>query len=122
MWRLHPAARQVPIPLHDRKAMDRGTRRGSSGPNRWPALSMWHGSGRSGTPRAASYDILRPSPRRSALMMNRRRFVPLALLVALVCPPVRGDDWPQWMGPNRDDVWPETGILDKFPAGGLTVK
>jgi outer membrane protein assembly factor BamB len=25
-------------------------------------------------------------------------------------------DWPQWMGPNRDSVWPETGILKEFPA------
>jgi len=31
---------------------------------------------------------------------------------------LRGDDWPQWLGPNRDDVWRETGILEKFPAGG----
>lgn len=30
----------------------------------------------------------------------------------------RADDWPQWMGPNRDDVWKEAGILDTFPAGG----
>ena len=30
----------------------------------------------------------------------------------------RADDWPQWMGPNRDDVWQETGILQKFPAKG----
>lgn len=29
-------------------------------------------------------------------------------------------DWPQWMGPNRDDVWSETGILQKFPANGPT--
>ena len=28
------------------------------------------------------------------------------------------DDWPQWMGPGRDNVWKETGIIDKFPAGG----
>jgi outer membrane protein assembly factor BamB len=28
-------------------------------------------------------------------------------------------DWPQWMGPNRDDVWTESGIVDKFPEGGL---
>src|SRR5262245_56198162 len=28
-------------------------------------------------------------------------------------------DWPQWMGPNRDDVWAETDIIDKFPEGGL---
>ena len=27
-------------------------------------------------------------------------------------------DWPQWMGPNRDDVWAETGIVETFPGGG----
>lgn len=27
-------------------------------------------------------------------------------------------DWPQWMGPNRDGVWPETGILAAFPKDG----
>ena len=31
---------------------------------------------------------------------------------------VLADDWPQWMGLNRDDIWNETGILEKFPAGG----
>lgn len=30
-------------------------------------------------------------------------------------------DWPQWMGPNRDDVWPEAGIVDRFPDGGAKV-
>jgi len=34
----------------------------------------------------------------------------------------RADDWPQWLGPQRDGVWRETGILDKFPAGGPTVR
>lgn len=24
------------------------------------------------------------------------------------------DDWPQWRGPQRDGVWRETGIIDKF--------
>jgi outer membrane protein assembly factor BamB len=33
---------------------------------------------------------------------------------------VRADEWPQWRGPNRDNVWNETGILQKFPSGGLT--
>ena len=28
------------------------------------------------------------------------------------------DDWPQWLGPKRDGVWRETGIVEKFPAGG----
>jgi outer membrane protein assembly factor BamB len=32
------------------------------------------------------------------------------------------DDWPQWLGPRRDAVWRETGILDKFPADGLPVR
>ena len=36
--------------------------------------------------------------------------------------PVRADDWPQWLGPQRDGVWRETGILDKFPAGGPKVR
>jgi outer membrane protein assembly factor BamB len=31
---------------------------------------------------------------------------------------LRADDWPQWMGPKRDAVWREDGILDKLPKGG----
>jgi len=27
-------------------------------------------------------------------------------------------DWPQWRGPNRDDVSTETGLLKKWPASG----
>jgi outer membrane protein assembly factor BamB len=34
----------------------------------------------------------------------------------------RGDDWPQWLGPQRDGVWRETGILDKFPKDGPKVR
>lgn len=32
---------------------------------------------------------------------------------------VQADDWPQWLGPQRDGVWRETGIIEKFPADGL---
>jgi hypothetical protein len=28
------------------------------------------------------------------------------------------DDWPQWLGPKRDGIWHETGLLERFPAGG----
>jgi len=30
-------------------------------------------------------------------------------------------DWPQWLGAARDGVWRETGLVDKFPAGGPKV-
>jgi outer membrane protein assembly factor BamB len=30
----------------------------------------------------------------------------------------RALDWPQWFGPNRDGVWREKGLIDKFPADG----
>jgi outer membrane protein assembly factor BamB len=33
----------------------------------------------------------------------------------------RADDWPQWLGPQRDGVWRETGLLEKFPEGGPKV-
>jgi outer membrane protein assembly factor BamB len=29
------------------------------------------------------------------------------------------DDWPQWLGPQRDGIWREKGIIEKFPSGGL---
>jgi len=46
----------------------------------------------------------------------------LALAFLFLLPvPLSAADWPQWMGPNRDAVWPETGIVDKFPDGGPEV-
>ena len=47
----------------------------------------------------------------------------LALLAAFALTTgVRADDWPQWMGPKRDNVWREDGILDTFPAGGAKIR
>lgn len=31
------------------------------------------------------------------------------------------DDWPQWMGPNRDNVWNEDGIVETFSESGPKV-
>ena len=31
---------------------------------------------------------------------------------------LHADDWPQWLGPQHDSVWRETGILAKFPTNG----
>ena len=38
---------------------------------------------------------------------------------SLSLPALLADDWPQWLGPQRDAVWRETGIVEKFPANGL---
>jgi len=38
--------------------------------------------------------------------------------VATLAASARTDDWPHWMGPTRDNVWAEKGILEKFPEGG----
>ena len=46
----------------------------------------------------------------------------LALCAVAPIPAVRGDDWPQWMGPQRDGVWRESGIVQAIPAVGLPVK
>jgi outer membrane protein assembly factor BamB len=47
------------------------------------------------------------------------RNITLAAIVTLAFASVAtADDWPQWMGPKRDNVWRETGIVEKFPEGG----
>lgn len=32
------------------------------------------------------------------------------------------DDWPQWLGPRRDAIWRESGIIEKFPTNGPPVR
>src|SRR5262245_29152391 len=34
---------------------------------------------------------------------------------------VRAADWPEFLGPNRDNTSPETGLLDAWPAAGPPV-
>ncbi len=41
-----------------------------------------------------------------------------AALAACLASCVQTADWPQYRGPNRDDVSAETGLLKKWPAGG----
>jgi outer membrane protein assembly factor BamB len=50
------------------------------------------------------------------------RFTWAGLLVLLAAPAAVADDWPEWLGPRRDGVWRETGILDRFPKGGPPVR
>ena len=45
-----------------------------------------------------------------------------AVIAAAVFTPVAAAaDWPQWLGPNRDAVWPETGIVKEFPTGTMLI-
>src|SRR5262249_42156906 len=46
----------------------------------------------------------------------------LILTAFLTTAALRADDWPQGLGPKREGVWREIGLLDAFPKGGPTVK
>lgn len=46
----------------------------------------------------------------------------LFLLMLARAATTRADDWPQWRGPQRDGVWRETGLLDKFADKQLKLK
>ena len=51
------------------------------------------------------------------------RFLSELVVLGVSCLALSGfaDDWPQWLGPRRDDVWREHGILQHFPTNGPTV-
>lgn len=46
----------------------------------------------------------------------------VVVLVLGVASLASADDWPQWLGPKRDSIWRETGILKEFPEGGPPVR
>lgn len=54
---------------------------------------------------------------------------PLHVLFSVTCAGLLGlsqhvdaDDWPGWLGPHRDGVYRETGVVDRIPDGGLPIK
>jgi outer membrane protein assembly factor BamB len=55
-------------------------------------------------------------------MLTRQGFVALVLILGVAVSPGLAEDWPQWLGPQRDSVWRETGIVKELPKGGPTVK
>ena len=50
------------------------------------------------------------------------RICTFSLLLVLAGPVAHADDWPQWLGPQRDGVWRETGIVETLPTNGLTYR
>lgn len=55
-------------------------------------------------------------------MTRQTPLLPFCLFLAhsflIVSNPAFSDDWPQWLGPLRDAVWRETGIVGTFSDGG----
>jgi outer membrane protein assembly factor BamB len=50
--------------------------------------------------------------------MIRHTLVPAVLFAFLTTTAGRAADWPQWRGPNRDDVSPEKNLLPSWPEDG----
>lgn len=40
--------------------------------------------------------------------------LPIACLLIPPCGELSADDWPQWLGPERNGIWRESGVIDKF--------
>jgi outer membrane protein assembly factor BamB len=62
--------------------------------------------------------------RNKTCVAEKRRQAPRSVLVCVILlfpAAAYADDWPQWLGPHRDGIWRETGMLDKFPKGGPRV-
>lgn len=68
-------------------------------------------------------------PRSSLLVIHQPRAIRFSkTLFGAVCSIIlgisgslRAEDWPQWMGPNRDGISRETGLIDSIPEQGLPV-
>jgi outer membrane protein assembly factor BamB len=81
------------------------------------------------TPTALAHSL---GGERSEAMSGRALIGPVGCLIAAVCllasasaagqghraAATHRADWPQWRGPNRDGISPETGLLTEWPAGG----
>lgn len=67
--------------------------------------------------RNARRGVARPAG--TARLTFAARLVPTLVLAATLA--AVADDWPQWLGPQRDGVWRETGLIERIPTNGLPI-
>jgi len=46
----------------------------------------------------------------------------IGVVVVMLGSAAEADDWPQWLGPRRDGVWREGGIVEVFPKDGPVIR
>ncbi|HUG93174.1 MAG TPA: PQQ-binding-like beta-propeller repeat protein, partial [Planctomycetaceae bacterium] len=46
----------------------------------------------------------------------------LSLTLVVTWASVSADEWPQWRGPERDGVWAETGLVEKFDGPEIKLR
>lgn len=55
--------------------------------------------------------------------MTRRQIIAAGMVVLVAAlSGLKAEDWPEVQGKGRRSVWYETGLLNKFPAQGLTIR
>jgi outer membrane protein assembly factor BamB len=59
---------------------------------------------------------------RAVAMLLQLGLIASACSMFLQTADLRAEDWPQWLGPRRDGVWREAGILETLPAARLTIR
>jgi outer membrane protein assembly factor BamB len=55
-------------------------------------------------------------------MLHALRLSFVLVICSLLSSVAVSDDWPQWRGAERDGIWRETGIVEKFASDQLTPK
>ena len=53
--------------------------------------------------------------------MKTRLLICLVIFVCFGASFVKAEEWPQWLGPTRNSVWNEKGIIRQFPKDGPKV-
>lgn len=64
-----------------------------------------------------AFPSIHPPPANLPVTYSLRACCALTL-VACLSASSHAEDWPQWMGPNRDGLTTETGLLQAWPEGG----